>query len=297
MEMYVEDVPMPDIGPDSVLNTPIRPKYEILKSKKKTQNENDPEPMDISMSPDEKNLKKSTVRRKLRKSKPNSSSNQVSSRTRALTKRSNSSNAIIKANNQDSVYVSDWTNVHRDIPIVVSGYLQLMFNACVASIFLYFLFKIVFGIQNDVRNRVEYHKILQEEQAADCQREYLSINCDSPGPAIFEVCQKLKQCKMESSNNVGSTKLAALVFAEIIDAFISHISYKTMVFSLILVFGSLLTSNYAFGLYRARHSQNIHDYAANAIPAMIPSSRFLPSNLSDISNRNLIEAASQEEEI
>ena len=53
---------------------------------------------------------------------------------------------------------------------------------------------------------------------------------------------------------VGRAKLSAETFAEIINGFIEPISYKTMVFILMALFGTIFLSNYAFSMARNRVS-------------------------------------------
>lgn len=51
---------------------------------------------------------------------------------------------------------------------------------------------------------------------------------------------------------VGRAKVSAETFAEIINSFVEPISYKTMAFFAIMVFGFLFLSNYAFGYARSK---------------------------------------------
>jgi hypothetical protein len=51
---------------------------------------------------------------------------------------------------------------------------------------------------------------------------------------------------------VGRAKLSAETFAEIINGFIEPITYKTMLFILVALFGTIFLSNYAFSMARNR---------------------------------------------
>lgn len=53
---------------------------------------------------------------------------------------------------------------------------------------------------------------------------------------------------------VGRAKVSAETFAEIINSFVEPISYKTMIFFSIIVFGFLFLSNYAFAYARSKIS-------------------------------------------
>ncbi|EPY53262.1 nuclear envelope protein Brr6/Brl1 [Schizosaccharomyces cryophilus OY26] len=292
METYNEDIPMPDAGAENLGGfAPLKQKTEInLKGRTKMDNQN--ELIDISMSPEEKKpLKKTMSKRKLRKPKNMLVFQGKENAEKPLRRKSNTSSQLIRKEHADASLSTDWVHVHRDIPIVVSGYLQLLFNVCIISIVLYFLFSLVFTIQGDIRNYITSERQLLAYTAMGCQRDYNKYECDSPSKAISDVCDDLRVCILRKTSN---TRLVAKILAEIIDTFVTHISYKTMIFSLVLVFGSLIASNYAFGLFRAKHSQNLPTYATSAIPAMISSNRLLEQGPNDNGNQNLLNIQSEE---
>ncbi|OLL25636.1 Nucleus export protein brr6 [Neolecta irregularis DAH-3] len=167
-----------------------------------------------------------------------------------------------------------WTvETHRDIPYIASGYLQLLFNLFLIGILLYLVLAFVKTIQRDVDQKVEEYsaEILQEIKL--CEKEYLENRC-TPGirvPAMEAPCEIWSRCMNRDPTIVGRARVSAETFAEIVNSFIEPISYKTMIFAVMLIFGSLFLSNFAFGLFRAKSNQgHTHPYITTAsLPPII----------------------------
>lgn len=124
-----------------------------------------------------------------------------------------------------------WQETHRNIPYIVSGYLQLAFNIALVLVLLYLLLAFVQTIQRDVDQKVEEYsaEILQEMSL--CSKEYLENRC-TPGqrvPAMEAACITWEKCMNRDPTVVGRAKVSAETFAEIVNSFIEPISYKTMV--------------------------------------------------------------------
>jgi len=124
-----------------------------------------------------------------------------------------------------------WHETHRNIPYIVSGYLQLAFNGTLVLILLYLVLAFVQTIQRDVDQKVEEYsaEILQEMSL--CSKQYLDNKC-APGqrvPAIEAACVAWENCMNRDPSVVGRAKVSAETFAEIVNSFIEPISYKTMV--------------------------------------------------------------------
>lgn len=150
---------------------------------------------------------------------------------------------------------SNWTiNDHRDLPYVASGYLQLLFNLFLLGILLYFLVSFIMTIQADVNKKVEEYSAEILSEISICSKEYLENRCspDQRVPAMQMACQAWERCMERDPAQVGRARVSAETFAEIVNSLIEPISYKTMIFCLVLIFGSLFVSNFAFGLLRQR---------------------------------------------
>lgn len=126
-----------------------------------------------------------------------------------------------------------WSETHRDIPYVLSSYLQLFVNMCFVALIFYCLFLCYKTIQQDVAAKVEEYssEILQE--MAQCSKDYLDNRCapDQRVPAMDKPCIAWERCMNRDPAAVGRAKVSAETFAEIIESFMAKFSYKTMVSS------------------------------------------------------------------
>lgn len=90
-------------------------------------------------------------------------------------------------------------------------------------------------------------------EISSCSKQYIENRC-SPElrvPAMERSCVAWETCMKKDPSTTGRAKLAAETFAEVINSLIDPISYKTMLFILLGVFGTMYLSNYAFNA--ARH--------------------------------------------
>lgn len=93
-------------------------------------------------------------------------------------------------------------------------------------------------------------------EISQCSKQYIENRC-SPElrvPAMEKACLAWESCMKRDPSVVGRAKLSAETFAEIINGFIEPISYKTMIFILTALFGTIFLSNYAFSMARNRVS-------------------------------------------
>ncbi|ODV92046.1 hypothetical protein CANCADRAFT_18618, partial [Tortispora caseinolytica NRRL Y-17796] len=137
-------------------------------------------------------------------------------------------------------------------PFVFSAYLQLIFNLILSSLFVYLIATFVLTIKSDVDAKVDEYSAKILEEIAQCTNKYLVNRC-APGTrveALEAQCEYWEKCMKRDPAVVGRARVGAETFAEIINSFIEPITYKTMFFFLIMVFGSLFVSNAAFGFWR-----------------------------------------------
>ncbi|KAJ1926847.1 hypothetical protein IWQ60_003433 [Tieghemiomyces parasiticus] len=148
---------------------------------------------------------------------------------------------------------SVWTQ-RPDIPYILSGYIQMLFNLFIVAVVLYIVTQFIMTIQRDVDLKVDEYsdEILQE--MALCTKSYLENRCspDTRVPAMQKACAVWETCMNRDPKVVGRAKVSAETFAEIINSFIEPISYKTMAFFAMLLFGTLFISNFAFHFFRSR---------------------------------------------
>lgn len=158
-----------------------------------------------------------------------------------------------------------------DLPYIASGYLQLIFNLCLLSVLLYFLVSFILTIQADVNKKVEEYSAEILSEISICSKEYLENRCspDQRVPAMQMACQAWEKCMDRDPALVGRARVSAETFAEIVNSLIEPISYKTMIFCLVLLFGSLFISNFAFGILSHQQSPASGHYlnGQSAMPA------------------------------
>eukprot|EP00736_Rhodelphis_marinus_P013175 Rmarinus@m.4634 len=167
----------------------------------------------------------------------------------------------VKSNWRPSLQTREDLQRHIVLPLVISGYLQLAFNLFVLCMFGYVVFAFVESVQNDVDGKVEEYSQEVMAEIALCSKSYIENRCSPPEhqlPAMKQMCHHWELCMNRDPRIIGRTKLSAEALAEIVNGFIEPISYKTMVFFSIFLFGFLLISNFAFHLTRTRTIPFLH---------------------------------------
>ncbi|KAK6518439.1 hypothetical protein TWF506_005593 [Arthrobotrys conoides] len=164
-----------------------------------------------------------------------------------------------------------WAETHRDIPQVLSQYLQLMVNILMASLGMYFVYLIVITIQKDVNKKIDDYTAVAQLRVTDCNRKLTENRCDPSlmVPAMAEQCMQWRACADTDPYNLGRSQVSAETFAQIINGFVEHISYKSMVFCLALAFGCVFVSNFAFGFFRAKVGGHPAPVLAAAAPRLV----------------------------
>ncbi|KAH8148187.1 uncharacterized protein LAJ45_07639 [Morchella importuna] len=157
---------------------------------------------------------------------------------------------------------ASFVSTHRDLPLIVSHYLQLFFNLSLLLLVLYAVFCFYLTIRADVDVKVEEYSSEILMEISQCSRDYIENRC-APGmrvPAMEKVCSAWERCMNRDPTMVGRARVSAETFAGIVDGFVEGISYKTMLFCLLVIFGGLFISNTAFGFYRAKAVDPMPNY-------------------------------------
>ncbi|PIA14187.1 hypothetical protein COEREDRAFT_82868 [Coemansia reversa NRRL 1564] len=154
--------------------------------------------------------------------------------------------------------------MYRDLPYVISGYLQLGFNIFMVATVLVIMVHVLLTIQRDVNAKVQEYSAEILHEIAACSKQYLDNRCDPlmRVPAMEQACQAWDNCMHRDPTKVGRARVSAETLAEIINGFIEPISLKTMLFFVIMFLGTLFISNFAFGVYR--HSRVHHQYVSQS---------------------------------
>ncbi|KAJ1954846.1 hypothetical protein IWQ62_005659, partial [Dispira parvispora] len=145
----------------------------------------------------------------------------------------------------------------HELPFVLGGYVQLLLNVFLTAVCGYIVYQFVLTIHHDVNIKVdEYSSDILQEMSV-CTKNYIENRCspDTRVPAMETACLNWESCMNRDPKVVGRAKVSAETFAEIINGFIDPISYKTMAFFAVLLFGSVLLSHFAFNFMRHRNQK------------------------------------------
>ncbi|KAH0606778.1 uncharacterized protein H6S33_003612 [Morchella sextelata] len=147
-----------------------------------------------------------------------------------------------------------WADNHRDVPLIISQYVQLFFNTSLVLLFLYALLSAYITVRRDVAEKLSQHSADLVAAANTCAHQFLVNRC-APGirvPALQRACADWERCMNRDHTQVGKAKLSAQTFAEIVESLVEPVSYRTMAFAVVVGCCALFVPNFALGLYRAR---------------------------------------------
>ncbi|KAI9273827.1 Brl1/Brr6 domain-containing protein [Helicostylum pulchrum] len=147
---------------------------------------------------------------------------------------------------------------HQYISYTIITYIQMAFNAIVTITLLYIFIKIVLVVKQDFKLKALEHFDILHQAKISCTRNYMLNHCGQEDrvPALETMCTEWENC-MQKDIVVAQAKVSAEAIAEIINSFVEPISYKTLLFFTLLVIGSLVFSNMAFGLFRRKYAERI----------------------------------------
>lgn len=125
----------------------------------------------------------------------------------------------------------------------------------------YFVWTFYSTVKRDVDMKVDEYSADILQEMAMCSKDYLANNC-MPGkrvPALETMCNAWERCMNRDPKIVGRARVSAETFAEIINGFLRPISFKSMVFVIFLLAGSLFVCNFGFGTYRGPLYQQVKE--------------------------------------
>ncbi|KAG0295927.1 hypothetical protein BGZ96_010618 [Linnemannia gamsii] len=168
-----------------------------------------------------------------------------------------------------------------DLPYILSGYVQVAMNSAFVGVVIYIIYNFITTIQSDVTIRAEDAVQREKQIIAKCDSDYYDEKCHMPHGRYLELlCQELMACKNKPHPRIERSAVAAQTFALIFNSFVHTISYKTMGFLVVIVFGGMYFSNHAISSYR--HNHLIHHQDPIAHPGYAPP----PSITAAAANKN-----------
>ncbi|KAI5201815.1 hypothetical protein E4T39_04981 [Aureobasidium subglaciale] len=176
----------------------------------------------------------------------------------------------------------EFITAHPTLPHVLSFYAQLLLNMFLIGSIMYILYSFWATIRGDVDKKTSIAVAEVLSQMAACSRDYHANRCDpSTRPPVLEnACNNWAQCMNQNPHNVGRARISAHAFAEIFNSFIEPISYKAMLFTVLLIFGTIAGSNFAFSVFRdkaAEHASAQHHHYYNGAPPPTPQHSYNPA--------------------
>ncbi|KAF2422743.1 hypothetical protein EJ08DRAFT_619279 [Tothia fuscella] len=152
-----------------------------------------------------------------------------------------------------------YLETHPQLPHLLSFYAQLLLNLFFIFGIMYIVYSFWSTIQSDVNEKSQLAMTETLAEMAVCAKHYTENRCGESTrvvPALEPICNEWKRCMQKDAKAVGRARVSAHTFAEIFNSFIEPISYKAMIFTLILIFGCLAVSNVAFGFFRNKALHN-----------------------------------------
>ncbi|BEI79553.1 hypothetical protein CcaverHIS002_0100820 [Cutaneotrichosporon cavernicola] len=124
---------------------------------------------------------------------------------------------------------------HSEVPSILLGYVQFVFNGSLVLGFLYVVANFVLAVQRDVKERIEEYSVEYLQDISECSRSYFTNRCEAGTrvPAMEVACQGWELCMNRDPKVVGRARVGAETFAGIINSFFETISWKTMVFTVV----------------------------------------------------------------
>ena len=126
-------------------------------------------------------------------------------------------------------------------------YLQVFFNTSLSMVFLWLLLQFILTVQRDVQQRILEHSmgtvtfrsatpviltrprdVVQEIKV--CSVLYKNNFCEGNiVPHMFQPCGEWETCMNRDPSKIGRARIGAQLLAEIVNAFVENISWKTFV--------------------------------------------------------------------
>ncbi|EIM83324.1 uncharacterized protein STEHIDRAFT_83355 [Stereum hirsutum FP-91666 SS1] len=159
-----------------------------------------------------------------------------------------------------------------DLPYVLLGYVQFLFNLSLLLMFLYLVVQFILTIQRDVQYRVSEYSMETVQEISNCASQFKANLCgDNPVPAMIRQCGMWETCMSRDPTMVGRSRVSAELIGEVVNGFFEPISWKTMFFTVSSLAFLTFFINSLLSLYRSRHlpshaPANMHHQPSYSLP-------------------------------
>ncbi|KAI0638836.1 Di-sulfide bridge nucleocytoplasmic transport domain-containing protein [Trametes polyzona] len=146
-----------------------------------------------------------------------------------------------------------------DLPYRLLGYVQVLFNASLALIFLYLLVQFIFTVQHDVEHRVAEYSMDAVQEIAQCALHYKTNLCAKNAvPAMAHQCATWETCMNRDPTRIGRARISLEVLGEVLNSFVEPISWKALMFTVVSLGVFTVFINSLLSLYRSRINPATH---------------------------------------
>jgi hypothetical protein len=167
-------------------------------------------------------------------------------------------------------YILTSISSNPNAPMIMSWYLQVLFNAACGGVVLWMAWGLISAIRGEVLYSSEKARAQLIEDMNACSRRYIENKCspiEGRPPALEGMCNEWETCMNQDSNVVAGVKASAGHLADILNEFFSRLSWKATVtlscFSII----AMVASNIAFSKFR-------HDYREQSLNRGTPGASY-----------------------
>eukprot|EP00455_Lapot_gusevi_P056613 TRINITY_DN9447_c0_g1_i1.p1 TRINITY_DN9447_c0_g1~~TRINITY_DN9447_c0_g1_i1.p1 ORF type:complete len:225 (-),score=48.19 TRINITY_DN9447_c0_g1_i1:19-693(-) len=178
----------------------------------------------------------------------------IATRATAKKKKGPSSVPSVSSGASSSDSPTDRYLHHVYLPYILSGYLQLAFNVMVISFVGYIMYSFLLSVHRDIDMKATEYSVEAMNEISLCRKNYLENRCqpETRVPAMALTCTVWESCMNRDPSVVARTKVSAQTLAEIVNSFCNHLSYQSIVFLTLFLFGFVISSNLAFQFSRSK---------------------------------------------
>ncbi|KAJ8325244.1 hypothetical protein O5D80_006188 [Batrachochytrium dendrobatidis] len=148
---------------------------------------------------------------------------------------------------------------HMHLPYLITGYIQALFTLFIVCVVAYILVQFIWSVRHDLQLKTDEFSQEMTQQIALCSKSYYENKC-MPGqrvPAMYQACTEWEICMSRDPKDIARLKVGAETLAEILNKLINPLSYKTMIFGALALFGTLLFTSSAFSFFKRTSSGSL----------------------------------------
>ncbi|EKD14340.1 nuclear membrane protein [Drepanopeziza brunnea f. sp. 'multigermtubi' MB_m1] len=154
--------------------------------------------------------------------------------------------------------IFDYIHNHPNLPNILSYYAHLGLNVFIVFITIIGIWTMYTTVQADVEKASQKERGILMAGIAKCAQDYVINRCgaDQRVPALEHTCKEWELCMNRDPKSIGRAQVGAQTYAQIFNSFIEPISYKAMIFVVIIVAVYTLGNNYAFSQLRSKNQHH-----------------------------------------